>query len=76
MFAALQFISYLNLTVNFRAIAHEQYLAACLTDGCACLLSYTIVRRISGDKSRWGVVGMTIGGMAAATLGIYLTRAW
>jgi hypothetical protein len=76
MFAALQFIHYLNLTINFRAIAHEQYVAACLSDGFACVLSYTIVKRISGDKSRLGVIGMTVGGMGAAVLGIWLTREW
>lgn len=76
MFAALQFVSYLNLTINFRAIAHEQYVFACLSDGVACILGYTIVKRVSGDKSRWGVVGMTVGGMGAAVVGIYLTRTW
>ena len=75
-FAGLQFISYLNLTINFRAIAHEQYVAAMFTDGAACILSYTIVKRISGDKTRWGVVGMTLGGMSAAMVGIWLTRGW
>ena len=75
-FAGLQFISYLNLTINFRAIAHEQYLIAMLTDGIACILSYAIVKRISGDKTRWGIVGMTVGGMGAALAGIWLTRGW
>lgn len=76
MFAALQFVNYLNLTINYRAVAHEQYVAACASDGIACLLSYTLVKRISGDKSRLGVVGMTVGGMCAAVVGIWLTRAW
>lgn len=76
LFGAFQFVSYLNLTINFRAIAHEQYGFAVVTDGVACILSYTIVRRIAGDKSRWGIVGLTLGGMCAAVVGIYLTRAW
>lgn len=76
MFAALQFVNYLNLTVNFRAVAHEQYAFACASDGVACVLSYTIVKRISGDKSRMGIVGMTLGGMCAAIVGIWLTRSW
>jgi hypothetical protein len=76
LFAALQFTNYLVVTLNYRAIAHEQYVAACLTDGAACVLSYTVVRRIAGDKSKWGVVGMVIGGMAAAAVGIWLTRTW
>lgn len=76
LFAGLQFVSYLNLTINFRAIAHKQYAFAILTDGAASLLAYTIVRRVAGDKSRWGLIGMTLGGMCAATVGIYLTRAW
>lgn len=76
LFAVLQFLSYLNLTINMRAIAHEQYLFACLSDGMACVLGYTIVKRVSDDKSRWGVVGMTVGGMSAAMVGIWLTRSW
>jgi hypothetical protein len=75
-FALMQFVSYLNLTINFRAIAHEQYTFAVITDGLACVLSYTIVRRIAGDKSRWGVAGLVVGGSCAALVGIWLTRAW
>jgi hypothetical protein len=76
MFMFLQFLSYANLTINIRAIAHQEYLWACLSDGAACLLSYFIVKRIAGDKSRWGVLGMLIGGMLAAVVGIWLTRSW
>ncbi len=76
MFAALQFVSYLNLTINFRAIAHEQYAFAVVTDGLACWLSYTVVRRIAGDKSRWGLAGLMLGGSIAALVGIWLTRSW
>lgn len=75
-FGALQFISYLNLTINFRAIAHEQYAFAVVTDGVACFLSYTVVKRIAGDKSRWGLVGLILGGSFAALVGIWLTRTW
>lgn len=76
LLGALQFLSYLNLTINYRAIAHEQYLAACVSDGIACLLGYTVVKRIAEDKSRYGVVGMVVGGMCAAVVGIWVTRAW
>lgn len=75
-FMVVQFVSYLNLTINFRAIAHEQYAFAVVTDGLACILGYTIVKLVNGDKSRWGIVGMTAGGMCAAVVGIWLTRAW
>jgi hypothetical protein len=47
-----------------------------VTDGIACWLSYTVVRRIAGDKSRWGVAGLVAGGSCAALVGIWITRAW
>lgn len=75
-FAVLQFLSYLNLTINYRAIAHEQYAFAMVSDGIACLFSYTIVKRIQRNESRAGVVGMTLGGMCAAVVGMWLTRTW
>jgi hypothetical protein len=77
LFAGLQFVSYLNLTINFRAIAHKRYLYACMSDGIACLLSWTIVRQISHAENTWeGMVGLMCGGMLAAGVGIWITRHW
>ena len=72
----VQFVSYLNLTFNFRAIAHEQYAWVCFTDGLAVVIGYFIIRRVAKAESNWGLMGMTIGGSAAGVAGIWLTRSW
>jgi hypothetical protein len=72
----VQFVSYCNLTINYRAIAHEQYVAALFTDGAASAISYFIVRKINRTDSKWAMWGMIIGGGVASTVGIWLTRQW
>jgi hypothetical protein len=74
--AAIQFISYFNLTLNFRAIAHEQIMFAVVTDTMAVVLSYTIIKRVAKDDTWSTLLGMMLGGGAAAAAGIYLTRHW
>lgn len=74
--AGLQSMQYVVLTVNIRAISHEQYLSAGATAGLASLMAYTIVRRIVKNESKWGIAGMITGGFLADIVGIYLTRAW
>lgn len=74
--AALNFFGYLILTVNFRAISHEQYVAAGLTAAVAAINGYVITKRIVADEHGWGLVGLVVGGSIADMVGIYLTRAW
>lgn len=75
-FAALQFASYLNLTVNFRAIAHEQYAFAGGSAAMAAILAWVMVRNVVKDESRYGLLGLVIGGAVADMSGIWLTRMW
>jgi hypothetical protein len=74
----VQFISYLNLTINFRAIAHNQVWVAMITDGLAVAISIFIIKKVSGAEVKWTKreTGMVIGGSLAAAIGISLTRAW
>lgn len=72
----IQGVSYFNLTLNFRAVSHEQYMWIGTTALLQALISYTIVRRIADDKGKWMLVGMAIGGCLADLLGTYLTRDW
>lgn len=76
----VQFISYLNLTINFRAIAHYHLIVAMVTDGLAVAISIFIVQRVSSPEKpvRWGwqESGMVIGGSLAAVAGLHLTRTW
>lgn len=74
----VQFISYFNLVINYRAVAHGQIVAAMITDGLAVVITIFIVKRLSGAKTPWTTeqTGMVIGGSLAAWAGITLTRAW
>jgi acetyl esterase/lipase len=76
MAGLVQFLSYVNLVVNYRAVAHEQYVAAMLTDALAVWFAYTIIKRVQHSDSRLTLVGMIVGGSLAAWVGIYLTRTW
>lgn len=73
--AALTFISYLNLTFNFRAIAHKKYWWAIGTDILASAISFASVKIIDASSTP-GAFGMMLGGALASALGIYLTRRW
>ena len=74
--AAIQFVSYFILVVNFRAIAHDQVLWAMVTDAAAAAMSFTIISRIAKDDSRWVLTGMMTGGSLAAAAGMWWTRTW
>ena len=80
MMMGVQFISYLNLTINYRAIAKDMPLMAMVTDGLAVVISILIVQRIANPEKpvRWGWQenGMVVGGSLAALAGLYLTRTW
>lgn len=72
----VQFTYYMILTVNFRAIAHQQYVAVAFTEAGAVLSAYIIVRKIAKNDNPLTVVGMIVGGVLAGLLGTYLTRTW
>lgn len=76
LFAALQATNFLLITVNYRAVAHVQYVWAALTDGIICLLSWTLLKKIS-EASGWSArIGYACGGMGGSLLGMWLTRIW
>lgn len=74
----VQFISYLNLTINFRAIDEGYFAVACVTDALAVIISIFIIKRVSGAKKPWTAAetGMVVGGSLAAVVGMWLTRSW
>lgn len=73
----VQFVSYLNLTLNYRAIAESRAAYAMATDALAVLLAYIIIRKVSRDEhSYWTLAGMVAGGSLAAWVGISLTEHW
>lgn len=73
---AVQFVSYVVLTVNIRAIASERYLLAGLTAIAASVLFYAIVQRVTKDETHATLAGLIVGGGLGDVIGIYLTRWW
>jgi hypothetical protein len=76
LMAVVQFVSYANLTVNFRAIAAGNVWWAMVTDAIAAAFAYFIVRKVVKTEGGWVLAGMMIGGSLAAWFGIWLTQAW
>jgi hypothetical protein len=75
-FMGLQALNFILITVNYRAVAHEQLFWVIASDGVICLLSWTLLKRLteaSGWPSRSGYV---CGGMVGSAIGMWLTRVW
>lgn len=80
LMGVVQFISYFNLTVNFRAIDEGRMLVAMGTDALAVIISIFVVQRLANPEKLarfgWQEAGMVIGGSLAACAGMWLTRSW
>ena len=75
-FAALQALNFVLITVNYRAVAHQQYAWAIVTDGVICLLGWSLLKRVM-DAQGWPArSGYIVGGMVGSAAGMYLTRVW
>ena len=76
LMAVVQFVSYANLTVNYRAVAAGHVGYAMVTDSLAALIGYFIVRKVARAEGPQVLTGMVLGGSLAAWFGIWLTRTW
>ncbi len=71
---ALNFVSYLLLVINFRAVAQGRYIESILSDTLIATLGFTIIKRISTANKISERIGFILGGAIASGLGIYLTK--
>lgn len=76
LMALVQFFSYTNLVVNYRAIATKKYHAACVTDVLASAITFFIIRQVAEADTMAALFGMMVGGGAASYAGIWLTKHW
>jgi hypothetical protein len=75
LFFALQFVSYMNLTLSIRAMAHAQYEVLEVTSTLAPLLAWIMIEHVSHDHAGWtGRVGVILGGVSATLLGVWLSQ--
>jgi hypothetical protein len=78
MFFSLQALQYLNITIDYRAVAYQQYAVVVLCNLLAPCLSWIIVVKIrdSGEHNWLGMTAVALGGAVSSVLGIWLTRHW
>lgn len=72
----LQVVDFILICVNFRAVAHLQYIPAILTDAAMCALGWTFFQIMKEDSSMGARVGFILGGVVGSFLGMYATRVW
>lgn len=75
LFFLLQFLLYLLITLNFRAIAQARYGWTILTDMLISAAQFWIIRTVGASAESviaWS--GFVCGGAAGSALGIYLSK--
>lgn len=72
----VQFFNYLNLTLNFRAIAHKKYRWAVGTDALASCFTFFVIAKVAHEGTYEALGGMVLGGALASACGIYMTEHW
>ena len=72
--AALNLVSYLVLTVDFRATSQGNYAWAAGVNIVIALLSMTILKRIVEARSVGERIGYALGGSAGTVAGIWLSK--
>ena len=75
LFFALQFLLYLLITVNFRAIAQGRYGWTVFTDMLISAAQFWIIRKVgSSADSVIAWIGFVCGGAGGSSTGIYLSK--
>ncbi len=75
LFFGLQFLLYLLVTVNFRAIAQARYGWTILTDTMISAAQFWIIGKVgSSAENLVALSGFICGGAGGSTLGIYLSK--
>lgn len=71
--AFLNFLSYLILTIDYRATAQANILWSIISNATIALLTFTILKRIVEAKTKLECLGYIVGGTIGNVAGIYLT---
>jgi hypothetical protein len=71
---ALQFLSFLVVTVNFRFLAKGNIGATVLTDALIAALGFTLFKLIAEANTPLEMVGYVLGASAGSAVGMCATR--
>lgn len=75
-FAGTQFVAFMLLVTNLRAIDELQYGAAAVTELAYLTVQWTILKRIV-DTDEWQArLGYVLGGTTATLTSMWLTKGW
>lgn len=70
----IQILNYGLLCINYRAVAHANYLHATISDFILASLSFFIIKKIAnGDDTTHQWLGFALGGVVGSIIGIYLS---
>lgn len=75
LFFVLQIVSYMLITINYRAIGHGNYVLTGTTDFSIATLSFFVIRKIAKSEEtvhQWA--GYACGSVIGSFLGIYLSK--
>lgn len=76
-FVVLQFLIYLTATIDFRAVATNRIGWVVATNAALPMLGFAMTRLVAEtQQGLMGAVAVAIGGVAAAVVGMWLTRHW
>jgi len=72
---ALNFLAYLILVYNYRAVAQARYTDAVLSDMLIAGLGFSILKKVAAANSISERIAFVLGGGLASYCGIYVTKA-
>ncbi len=72
---AVQLINYCLITINYRAVAHGNYLLTGISDFIFASLNFFVIKKIAkSDDTIHQWLGYSTGGVVGALLGIYVSK--
>ena len=75
-FFGIQFIAFMLLVTNLRAIDELQYTAAALTEVSYLFVQWTVLKRVVAEESWIARAGYILGGTTATLTSMWLTKGW
>ena len=74
IFFAVQFIQYLVITVNMRAVAAGKYTWTAITDALVAGLGFFLIQHVASSHSKYAWAGYVIGGLIGSQGGIWISK--
>lgn len=73
-FFVIQFVQYLLITVNMRAVAAGKYAWTGISDFAIAGLGYFLIQRVAISHSYGAWAGYALGGVFGSQVGIWLSK--